>query len=156
MSKNTSFSASPEAQEYIQELQAGKRKLPKNAQELEQHAFVALDNLRQNLQKQSRQRDDFEKQINMLSGQRDNLSREIDILSGQMAAYAEILVAAEGNRRQSAAVVPAASGPDTINGQPAKAEPEAEAKTEEPEPKQKANGKVTPKASTKASAQPAA
>lgn len=93
------FEATTEAQEYINKLQMGRVDLPAEASMLEKEAYKQLIALQQRLGAFNQQQLQAEKKISELKKQSDGLRRDIDTVSGQMAAYAQMLVAAESERR---------------------------------------------------------
>ena len=106
------FEQSPEAQEYIDKLQQGRVQLPPEATKLEGRAFENLQKLGRQRREMTTTQGDIEKQIDTLQGRQTAILRDIDTTNGQMAAYANLLVAAEGDRRL-AVDDDASSVPDT-------------------------------------------
>lgn len=96
-----SFDSTPEAQEYIQKLQKGRIELDESAASLEREAFKQFKILQQRLGQLTQKQTSTEKQIQSLQTQLSQLSSDVDVVSGQMAAYAQLLVSAEGARRDA-------------------------------------------------------
>lgn len=96
------FEDTPEAQEFLAKLQSGRIQLPPEANALEVEAFVALQGIASSLRNTTATRNDVEKQIEAAQGRMRGLERESDNLAGQLAAFAQILVSAEGARRTKA------------------------------------------------------
>jgi len=150
--KAQKFEQTAEAQEYLQKLTQGRIKLTQDASFLEAKAHQNFVGLQKQANQLQTQRDNAQKQIERLQEQVKNADRDLDGLSGQMAAYAQLLIAAEGERRGYEAFVatdalpdPGPLPPPTEIGPDGKERPCAppDAPHEEAKGETKGNGKVT-------------
>ncbi len=96
------FLNTPDASEYLQKLQAGRIKLPSEANALEQEMFQQLQELQKKLRALSVNSGDLEKEIAAAQARKKAIARDIDLVSGEMTGYAKMLLSAEGARRDAA------------------------------------------------------
>lgn len=97
----TKFEKSKEAEGYVNGLIDGNTNLPEEANNLEQEALNQVRTLRQSLANLAGRQSSIEKQIGQLQAQLTGARRDADVVSGQIAAYAQMLVSAEGARREA-------------------------------------------------------
>ncbi len=94
------FLESPEALEYLQKLQAGRIKLPEEANVLEREMIQKLTELAKSVGDLTLTSDNLGKEITQKQAQQVNIQRDIDRYSGEMIGYTKMLLSAEGARRE--------------------------------------------------------
>lgn len=94
------FIESPEGQEYIGKIQAG-NVIPHDPSPLETEALVNLHKCQKKLQTLTANQSELERQLAAGKKQADTLSREIDLATGELRAFAQVLLFAEGARRDA-------------------------------------------------------
>ncbi len=94
------FHESPEGQEYISKIQAGNVK-PQDPSFLEGEALSNLHDRQSKLQALTARRSDMERQLAEGRKQVEAVGREIDLATGELRAFAQVLLFAEGARRNA-------------------------------------------------------
>ena len=99
MENATPFEQTPEAQEYIGKLQSERASLAEGVSALEHEALSQLRQLGKRVRALNANKLDLERQIEQGKAQAAQIQRESDGVTGQLSAYAQLLVSAEGKRR---------------------------------------------------------
>lgn len=94
------FHESPEGQEYISKIQAGNIK-PHDPSFLEGEALSNLHDRQRRLQELTARRSEMERQLADGKKQVEAVSRDIDLATGELRAFAQVLLFAEGARRET-------------------------------------------------------
>lgn len=121
-----------EADEYLRAIQSGKHAIPDDGG-LEYEAYKRLMTLQRQIREMTNQKNAAEKEVARAQAQIEQLDRDINGVSGEMSGYAQLLLSAEGKRRDATAKAEEKENLD---------EKAAEMK-ELAAPKPKGNGKVT-------------
>lgn len=100
--KDAPFEQTPEAQEYLQKLQQERIRLPSDASMLEHKAVEKLKEMAGRIRALTTALNDNKQRIQNMTDENKMLELRTASLEGEMAAYASLLVMAEGSRRAPA------------------------------------------------------